>query len=579
MQYEKINIYKKDKFELYSLLRDRSFRYIRYTGHNYNEIIEYIRGASPNTTIWPEEQLSVGVLYTYSGRTFQFHSIPEYAVRFCLINNPYIIEDGCEPLFMSREEAGNYLMQDSSHRIFCYEDAIKTFYYANNSFVVTCREHPKGITIKELPIDYKEWYIGSNDGLERLTFDYSIKYEKISHTIHLSEDFSKKVDTIYRLIYEINKLQYSKSNPVIFTPSWEDYQRQKTLEKPCDNYRELQEFVKIVYIILFEQTKQSGKTLATIPEELRNEGFLPYIREFRHLGSHGNSEYKSFTNLKPSDIYLYFAGNDVQPNEHDVETIIRIQDKILDLFISYLEIVHNKTSTHIFEGFISVDDEDNVYCKRVLLPKDYYRWRGCKCRIVNITKNSIYQLKENYPYYCNKPFFIDCELSGVIEIKEGNCYCDDVLLPPCYEEFVGERILIKRITKKSISWVALKSQMTLSSPIVGRVRFIDGNLYVNDIVLPHKYSSYQDCDVSITELLPIYNKDEGSYSWMASHIVVVEGLIEYDSVNNLYYCKNIIIPGTNLGIGYRIRINNVVKNLKEGVPYNYFCTDYNIINR
>lgn len=55
MQYEKINIYKKDKFELYSLLRDRSFRYIRYTGHNYNEIIEYIRGVSPNTTIWPEE--------------------------------------------------------------------------------------------------------------------------------------------------------------------------------------------------------------------------------------------------------------------------------------------------------------------------------------------------------------------------------------------------------------------------------------------------------------------------------------------------------------------------------------------
>lgn len=578
MKHEKINIYKKDKFELYSLLRDRSFRYIRYTGYNYNEIAEYIHGASPNTVIWPEEQLSIGVLYTYSGRTFQFHSIPEYAVRFCIINNPYIIEEGCEPLFFSREEAQDYLIQDSSHKIFCYEDAIKTFHYENNNFIVTCKEHPRGISIKELPIDYKEWYVGSNDGLERLTFDYSITYEKISHTVHLTEDFRKKVDRIYKLIYEINKLQYSKSRPIIFSPSWEDYLRQKVLEKPCDNYRELQEFVKIVYIILFEQTKQAGKTLVTIPEELRNEGFLPYIREFRHLGSHGNSEYKSFTNLKPSDIYLYFTGNDIQPNEHDVETIIRVQDRILDLFISYLEILHNKISNHIFEGFISIDDEDNVYCKKVLLPKEYYRWRGCNCRIVNITPNTIYQLKENYPYYCSKPLFIDCELRGVIDIKDNICLCEDIILPPCCERFSSERVIIKRVTKKSSFWSALKSQIILSSPIIGKVRFVGGNLYVKDIVLSNKYLSYQDCEVSITELQPRYNKDERNYIWVASLVSVVEGAIEYDSANNLYYCKNIIIPGSNLEIGVRVKINKVVKNMKDNIPYNYFCTDYNIIS-
>ena len=74
------------------------------------------------------------------------------------------------------------------------------------------------------------------------------------------------------------------------------------------------------------------------------------------------------------------------------------------------------------------------------------------------------------------------------------------------------------------------------------------------------------------------NKDERNYIWVASLVSVVEGAIEYDSANNLYYCKNIIIPGSNLEIGVRVKINKVVKNMKDNIPYNYFCTDYNIIS-
>ena len=157
--------------------------------------------------------------------------------------------------------------------------------------------------------------------------------------------------------------------------------------------------------------------------------------------------------------------------------------------------------------------------------------------------------------------------------------CEDILLPSCCKQFINERVVIKRVSKKSSSWLALQAQIIPSSPIIGKVRIVEGTMYVDNIILPRKFSSYTNCEVSITALQPKYNKETSSYSWIASNVLVLEGTIEYDSTNNLYYCKNVIIPGTSLEEGSHVRINKVVKNMKEGTPYYYFCTDYSIENQ
>ena len=65
MDYSEINIYQYQKFTLLSKKRgNRSFRFIRYDGNNYDEVVSFLTEKSPNTRAWPVERLVPGGLYT-----------------------------------------------------------------------------------------------------------------------------------------------------------------------------------------------------------------------------------------------------------------------------------------------------------------------------------------------------------------------------------------------------------------------------------------------------------------------------------------------------------------------------------
>jgi len=164
--YNLINIYTKEKFTLYSSTRNKRFRFIRYTGNNYSEIVSYIKEISPNTYIWEESLLRRGTLYGYSGRTSLFEPVLEHNIRTVIANNPYLVTESGDivSLKLTNEEALDYLKLNRRNRVFCYEDILAAFYYNPDlySLIAIDQNHPKGISCSELPKD-KEWYIGSFD--------------------------------------------------------------------------------------------------------------------------------------------------------------------------------------------------------------------------------------------------------------------------------------------------------------------------------------------------------------------------------------------------------------------------------
>ena len=91
MDFEKKNIFSLTKFELGSKTRNRRFRFIRYTGSNYSEIVSYIHEISPNTEIWPESVLVIGNLYNYSGRDFRMNYVDDLGVRAVIVGKATLV--------------------------------------------------------------------------------------------------------------------------------------------------------------------------------------------------------------------------------------------------------------------------------------------------------------------------------------------------------------------------------------------------------------------------------------------------------------------------------------------------------
>ncbi|WP_304379543.1 hypothetical protein, partial [uncultured Parabacteroides sp.] len=67
---------KSTKFELYRRKDNRSFRFIRYDGKNYDELYEFLQDKDNSVLIPPSKRLYPGKLYNVNGKN-KFQAISE----------------------------------------------------------------------------------------------------------------------------------------------------------------------------------------------------------------------------------------------------------------------------------------------------------------------------------------------------------------------------------------------------------------------------------------------------------------------------------------------------------------------
>lgn len=585
--FEFKNIYLLDKFELFSKRRGKSFRYVRYNGNNYDDLCEFIHGISPNTTIWEEKHLNKNTYYSYYGRTGEFMEIPIWELRCCIANNPFLVkENKLFSLALTKQEAQNYLKLSESNRVFCYNHIENDYSYCeSNGYMIVNKDHLLGLSCMELN-DNEEWYIGINDSLHVKGNICIPRYEKDTHTVHFDYDIRAKADRIIDLIYEANRLSFFNRNKLlVFQPSWEDSLRYRKLYKKSGSEILIKEFIQTVYNFLYEETKdyphfnkytsKVKKTRMTLPDTFRYHRFVIEIGELRNHFDHGVSEYEPTNDCSINDIYLkYMRTNRTVKRPSDYDTM---QIGILNGFIGFLEeLVDYLVRQRIVEDYIGIDENGNVYCKDVLLPREFGSLQGCKCKISSVVKNTVTPLCNSYEYFCQYPTEIYKQATGTIQKRNNHIICQDILLQDSLELFIGESISIdcveattKEFRDLGLLFVAKKGIITFNKPITNKITIKNNTPFVNTIALPIKWYHYQDFKVGI-----IGYKFEKEYNTIKLDPIVIikEGIVQYDNNNKRYYCGNVLLPDyASKYLGKQVNLMRLLPNKLNLSQYEYFC--------
>lgn len=587
-----INIYDLKYFELYSEKRNRSFRFALYDGTNYQEIVEYIHGISPNTIAWDESLLQKNKYYSFSGRDFSFQEIPKWELRPCIASNPFLVQDDVKvPIYMSYEEAVSYLMQSASNRVFAFESIADTYTYNSQDkcFVIYNTDHHRGLSLNELP-KYKEWYAVTADRLHLLFEHIDAKYVYSSHQVHFDFGLRQKADSIIDLIYEINHITvHSSYKKCIFNASWEDTRRYRTLYKTCLHDHQFRAFVSVLYNYIFEETKgknENGHKVnrELLPQTFRHDEFVLHVNEFRNFYSHGQDEYET-TYLSSTDLFNLYINSSFPRIEADYETL---QTKLLDGFITFLnKLKEYLTLNSLVEGIICLDDSDNVHCSNVLLPKELAVWGGYKCAIKHKVKNEIHTLKGSYPFFSRFPL-IFVSIKGFIQLESYDSYSlNEYKLGVGLCPFIGCEAYIDSLTviptKKSdennmIQYTPKEIRVLNSStnPIDFTEIFHQSkNLFISDKL--QKYFEDNDLDKIVSVKL-INLKDEWKIKEIENGLIPTKkGIIERD-ITGLYHVGNVALSPkfAQYYIGKDCLVDTTIIQNKES-KYPFFSNDIRII--
>ena len=447
MDYNRINIYTKEKFTLMSRTRNKQFRFIRYNGSNYLELKRFINEFSPNTNVWEERLLKIGVLYGYSGRTAQFLPTIEFDIRCIIASNPLLItENGTAiPLSMTGDEASEYLQQNFHNKVFCYEDILATFTYNPDKHVYLAFDqyHPKGVECSELP-QGQEWFVGSCDNIHKTPFTLEAVYQHSLHIVDIRFKFNNDVEKIEKLKYQINKTLNIRKQKIMFAPTWENYVRRQKLASPCLKYAEFQEFVRAIYQVIYEETKVNGFTRQTLGS-FQSHFFTKIVGGLRHRYAHGEDGFVSSDVIPLDEIYLRYLKIDNEPQCPD--DFLTVQHGVLTDCQSFMEEIldslHKKSR---IKDIIQEDDSGNIFCGKALLPNDFGTYKGLNCCILNYVSNEDSQTKDSYPYYSEEPEYIEVNFEGVISVTDNNvCHCNGYTLSPSLLEEVGQAIVVTSV--------------------------------------------------------------------------------------------------------------------------------------
>ena len=441
-----INISNYKQFTLYSKLRKREFRFIRYTGENYIELVKYLTEVSPATKVWDENCLEIGRLYTYSGRDASFHYVPEEMVRCVIASNPYMVSEGKNiPLYFSTDKAAKYLQEERGNRVFCYEEILNTYAYNpdNKCFLLINYEHPNGIECSELPKN-NEWYIGWQDGIEKARCHYKINKTDANHVISIHEDLEDFVETIDRLRYDINNLRDFQKNPVMFNVSWQDYQRRKDMAEQCLSEQQLMNFAICLYAIIFEETKVGQRNKKALYKYAQHP-FITYIGELRNHYAHARDQYESSNSIIGVDVFKRYLGH--SHGALCASDYLRIQTGLFEDFIKFLnEIYTDLMGQVIISGIVSRGENDRVCCAGILLPPHFSVFVGRMCLIKKIVLNTDIKSQARYKYYTQ--YIEHIELNDIDLVRQGekkSVICDRYRIPVDVRVKIGSYIRITKI--------------------------------------------------------------------------------------------------------------------------------------
>ncbi|WP_293740004.1 hypothetical protein [uncultured Parabacteroides sp.] len=100
---------KSTKFELYRRKDNRSFRFIRYDGKNYDELYEFLQDKDNSVLIPPSKRLYPGKLYNVNGKN-KFQAISEGVLNSIIAANNYLVRgENCYNMLFNYE-VSHYLL-------------------------------------------------------------------------------------------------------------------------------------------------------------------------------------------------------------------------------------------------------------------------------------------------------------------------------------------------------------------------------------------------------------------------------------------------------------------------------------
>lgn len=438
MDFERINIYNLTKFELGSKTRNKRFRFIRYTGDNYSEIVSYIHEVSPNTEIWPEEVLAIGTLYNYSGRDFRMNYVDEIGIRAVIVNNPFIIiNEEWIPLALDNKQAEQYLEKNVYNCVFRPNKPFSTYKKDSGRKCVieyNPNEHPKGLDFVNLQPNV-EYYI-CDAALEKCD-SYSYRFDEDYHELQFSPIISLMVENIEKLKYEINACSVSVRNCEFFTLSWDNWKKREIMSKRCLKPEHFKSIVEVIHSALLEETQENGvlgKRL--VNHKLNNHDFIQDTKELMSCSFNGvtSTECQQRLFLK----YLNNSDGPYCPNDYQ-----KLQIGLYEDYISFLEDISAKTRK-AKEGRIQEDDEGKLFCCDVEISAIFSLFKGCKCKITQYEENCVN--KEAYKYFCKIIDSVCINRKGVVELnKKGSKVILNFLVPDNFDVKVGDNVTVTEV--------------------------------------------------------------------------------------------------------------------------------------
>lgn len=438
VDFSTINVFKLTRFELGSQIRKKHFRFIRYTGNNYAEIVSYIHEISPNTVIWPEKNLSIGTLYNYSGRDFRMNYVDEIGLRAVIVNNPFIlVENEWVSLALSRVQAEAYLAMNPAHAVFRPDKPFSTYKkHPENSKVIEYNsvEHPRGLDFDRLRPG--KYFICNDVVADSALLDF--RYDSRSHDLQIVPDVTQLVDQIEELKYQINMHSMATKKTPIFSPLWNHWRKYKTMSVRCLNRFAVKNIVEVIYSSLMKETRENG-----IPGKLLEHNkvhtheFVRMIRNLRFCEFDCNA----LATPEQQEIYLKYLGNSDGPYcPNDCQ---KLQLSLYKDYIVFLQYILGRVRK-LKKGVIQEAEEGFLFCCDVLLPSAYALYKGCRCEITDYDENS--NRDSNYKYFSKCVDKVDVNWQGTVELdKNGAKVVNGYFVPDSFDVEAGDSVVLTQV--------------------------------------------------------------------------------------------------------------------------------------
>ena len=144
------------KFELYRRKDDRYFRFIRYSGDNYNEVVDYLQNGDSRIRVLPEWKMVSGGLYNIDGH-LRCRQIPDKHILKCIAANNYLVRDNVFSNILLNYELAKYLVDHNNGYVF--KNAVFTNDVEEEDREFRCGEDFETIAEDSFMRIYKVWYI------------------------------------------------------------------------------------------------------------------------------------------------------------------------------------------------------------------------------------------------------------------------------------------------------------------------------------------------------------------------------------------------------------------------------------